>query len=840
MRHVTNLFLSMIVMSLSALSAHALTDGSISGSVQDNQGIALPNTSVELITPDGAVLKRAETSATGDYQFFPVTFGDYKVRVQVQGFAPSESDVHVASGSNSTVDVQLQQLVQGKEMVLEVKAKRHAVQTTQASSSKEVTSKQIEELPQGDNISLPHLLASTNPGVIQGPFGQTFIRGNHANIQYQIDGVQLPDSQTNTFGDVFTPRNIDHMEVITGGIPAEYGDRLAAVINIVTKTGPETPGGAAEVNYGSYDTFSPWAVYGGSNEKGDVHYFMSAQYTTTSRGLDTPQPESDGGTSGFSNGNQDQGGTDAIHDSSNGNNEFFKIDWFPDNDNKFSAIGFNNYTSFQLPNYPSNFLPTDALFQPTFTDTAQNSNPNAYFWSPFYTDDNQSEDDAYAELVWKHTFTEHSFLQTAAYYKYSNIRVNNDPTNDLLMATYVPSSLGTASSASLFEDRHVNNAGIKGDFTDRMNDRNLFKAGYQLQDSIASGPLDVGTATNNGTPTGTNAAIPNYSGTFPTYTPIFSSTADNSTANGLTESVYAQDDFTINKKLTLNVGLRFDAVQYYFKHTASGDVNSTDDQLQPRIGLNYLVAENTKLHAFYGRLFQPAPLEDLRDTFVGLNLGNPLAFFDIKPEKDNYYEVGIAQQIGTHVINLNTYYKSATDMLDDTGLLNTSIAAAYNYQTGYAYGVELSEQGQISSKWSDYFNYSYEIAKGQGASGGLFALPPGTPIPQGNVFLDHVQVHTANAGLSYSQDRIRWTTQGLFGSGLRTGPNNSVSMPSHFSMDTTIGYDFHGDSWLSKTKVSLDVLNILNNVYPLTYANGYNGPHYAAGREFFGHITKEL
>jgi hypothetical protein len=427
-------------------------------------------------------------------------------------------------------------------------------------------------------------------------------------------------------------------------------------------------------------------------------------------------------------------------------------------------------------------------------------------------------------------------LQTAAYYKYSNIRVNSDPTNDLLAATYVSQS----SPASLFESRHVNNVGLKGDFTDRVNDRNLLKAGYQVQDSMAAGSLNVATATNNGTSVGTGT-IQNYPGTFPTYTPTFSNTADNSTARGLTESAYIQNDFTITKQLVLNVGLRFDAIQYYFRHTASGDVNSTDDQVEPRVGVNYFLGENTKLHAFYGRLFQPAPLEDLRDTFVNLNLGNPLSFYDIKAEKDNYYEVGIAQQIGAHVLSVNSYYKSATNMLDDTGLLNTSIAAAYNFTTGYAYGVEFSEQGQISSNWSDYLNYSYEIAKGQGANGGLFAVPTSQlPSPGVYSFLDHVQIHTVNAGLTYSQDRVRWTTQGLYGSGLRTGANNSVSMPSHFTMDTTVGYDFHGDSWISKTKVSFDMLNIFNNGYPLTYANGYNGAHYAAGREYFVHLTKEL
>ena len=53
-------------------------------------------------------------------------------------------------------------------------------------------------------------------------------------------------------------------------------------------------------------------------------------------------------------------------------------------------------------------------------------------------------------------------------------------------------------------------------------------------------------------------------------------------------------------------------------------------------------------------------------------------------------------------------------------------------------------------------------------------------------------------------------------------------------------YDFSGDSWLSKSKLSIDLLNITDNVYPITIANGFNGSHYAAGRELFVRLSKEL
>ena len=107
-------------------------------------------------------------------------------------------------------------------------------------------------------------------------------------------------------------------------------------------------------------------------------------------------------------------------------------------------------------------------------------------------------------------------------------------------------------------------------------------------------------------------------------------------------------------------------------------------------------------------------------------------------------------------------------------------------------------------------------------------------------YLDHVQVHTVNSGLTFSKNHFWSTVQGLYGSGLRTGPNNSLSLPDHFTMDLGAGYEFHGKSWLTQFKLSGNLLNIFDNTYPITIANGFNGSHYAAGREFFIRLVKVL
>ncbi len=777
---------------------YAGTEVSISGNVIDESGVAVPNVSIQLFDLKGKLIKETQTTLTGDYVFFPVTFGRYQVLVQAKQFDDYKAEIQVGSAGAPGTEIKLHS-AQTKEMVLKVQAKKRLIQASSSSSQTHLKSEQISQLSQGMEVSLPKLMATTTPGVVQGPFGQTFIRGNHANIQYQIDGVQLPDSPSNTFGQALSPRIIDQMELITGGIPAEYGQRLSAVVNIVTKSGPEEPGGEIELNYGSYNTFTPHLLFGGSNQSGSVHYFLSANYNRTDRGLDTPQPESYE--------NQMQGGGESTHNRATGNSEFAKIDWFVDNTNKLSFILFNSQNNFQIPTFPSNFKYTDAYFQPGYEDQFGNSRGNAeptYNFLPSDTDISQSETNAYAQVIWKHTFTDRSFLQVAPYFKHSSIFVNPDATK----ALFSYGRINGATPTALGQDRNIDHFGLKTDYSIRPSEDHLIKAGFQVQSSRSTGPVSIQLNPNE-----------------PALT-------DNSTNNGYFEGIYVQDDYTLAKPLILNAGLRFDAAQFSF-----GGAHTSDYLLQPRLGLNYLLSEKMKLHVFYGKLFQPATVEHLRYQHdPSLGRLTSLQHVDLKAEKDNYYEVGAAYQfMDEQVASLNIYYKEGVNVLDDAQLLNTSIAQPYNFAKGYAYGAELSVRGKITKDWSEFFNYSYGIAKGKGVSGGI-----SDEVSETYQFMDHVQIHTANAGITYFKNNFWWTGQGLYGSGLRTGPDNSLNLPGHFSMDTTVGYQFHGDTWLSRFRLSADATNILNNRYPITIANGYNGSHYAAGRQFFIRIAKDL
>ena len=121
----------------------------------------------------------------------------------------------------------------------------------------------IAALPQGDNASLDKLLLQT-PGVYQdsAASGNLHIRNEHANLQYRIDGIQLPDGVSG-FGQVLETSLIANMTVVTGALPAQYGLRTAGLVDIQTRAGTPEPSGEVSIYGGSHDTFTSNIQYGG-------------------------------------------------------------------------------------------------------------------------------------------------------------------------------------------------------------------------------------------------------------------------------------------------------------------------------------------------------------------------------------------------------------------------------------------------------------------------------------------------------------------------------------------------------------------------------------------------
>ena len=103
------------------------------------------------------------------------------------------------------------------------------------------------------------------PGVSQdsAASGSLHVRNDHANVQFRINGVMLPDGVTG-FGSILDTGLIGNMSLVTGALPAEFGLRTVGLIDITTRTDAFNNSGSVSLYGGSRGTITPSFEYGGT------------------------------------------------------------------------------------------------------------------------------------------------------------------------------------------------------------------------------------------------------------------------------------------------------------------------------------------------------------------------------------------------------------------------------------------------------------------------------------------------------------------------------------------------------------------------------------------------
>src|SRR5258705_13271537 len=152
-----------------------------------------------------------------------------------------------------------------------------------------ISAEQIATLPQGENTPFNQVLLRA-PGTAQDSLGQLHLRGEHANLQYRINDVLLPEGITG-FGNELNTRFVQDLHLVTGSLPAQYGFRTAGIVDVHTKNGAFEPGGEVGAYGGSYDTVKPSFEVGGS--QGNLNYFMNGSYNHNNIGVENPTSSHD-------------------------------------------------------------------------------------------------------------------------------------------------------------------------------------------------------------------------------------------------------------------------------------------------------------------------------------------------------------------------------------------------------------------------------------------------------------------------------------------------------------------------------------------------------------------
>lgn len=309
--------------------------GSIQGTVKDPNGALVPNATVTLSQPVTGYKQTVQTDAQGSFRIVNVPFNTYTLRAEGVGFQPIDEPIDLETSVPFNADLTLS-LETATAKVTVTSGNSGLVETDRTSSDTDIAQSVLER-PTGaaPSRAIESIVAST-PGFVTDDNGRMHPRGSESQVQYVVDGVPVTDNMSAIFSTSIDARTLRTVEVLTGGIPAEFGDKLGGVISVNTRSGLEGPTqGGLSFSGGSFSTGEVGADFATHTKK--FGFLSNLSASTSQRYLDPPT-------------------LDNFHNFGRSGKGFFRLDYqFGQNDSLRGTFTFGG-TNFQVPNRPNQEL----------------------------------------------------------------------------------------------------------------------------------------------------------------------------------------------------------------------------------------------------------------------------------------------------------------------------------------------------------------------------------------------------------------------------------------------------------------------------------------------------
>lgn len=689
---------------------------------------------------------------------------------------PPSSDEQVTTNRNQQLD-----------------AARDRISVPTGASSTTFSRDAIRAMPQGTEAPLDKVLLQF-PGVSQdsAAAGELHVRNEHANVQYRINGIALPDG-VGGFGQFLDTGIIGRISLLTGALPAQYGLRTAGVVDIATRADAFNNSGSVGIYGGSHDTITPSFEYGGT--AGNTQYFFSGRYLGNNLGIENPTSS-----------------RNAIHDHTDQGKGFAYISTALDDFSRIVFIGGTSTSAYQIPNNPGQI------------GLNGNGNPFVpYAFDSANLNERQIENNQFGVLAYQRSINGFD-MQLSAFTRYSTLHFTPDYLGDLAFN-------GVASDVY----RRSQTTGIASDNAYRWSDAHTLRFGFQV-----SGEKSL--VSNTSTAILVDAAGDSLA---PLQTTTFN---DSSSKLGWLFSTYASDEWKITNQLTLNTGLRFDQMYSYTNdNQLSPRVNLVykpfeETTFHAGYARNFTPAPqvlaaptNTALTA--GTTQQPAA---------------PPPYGQVKPERSNVYDIGVTQRVLPGLeLGIDAYYKEARNLLDDGQFGAAYVLTAFNYDRARNMGVEF-KGNYINGNFRAYANLAIAQQKATNIVSNQFLFDPAdlAYIQSHYIYTDHAQLYSGSAGASYLWNGTRFSADMIFGSGLRadlvnpdgTTIPNGAHLPFYTQVNLGASHEFFAPGSNKPLTVRFDLVNAFDNVYQLRNGSGIGvfAPQYGPRRGFFVGLSQKL
>ncbi len=759
-----------------------------------------------------------------------IPFGSYRILIGADSLVVAEKDVDVRSAVPLNVALKSQKEYHVGEVIVSEPTNRKII--SQTASQSVFTAENIDRLPAVSPSKKIESVLLNTPGVVPDEDGRMHVRGEHAQLQYVIDGIPITADLSRVYSSLLNPEFARNIRVQTGSLDPEYGVATSGVLAITSKSGFNKPlfarGG---VQYGSFGEKGTNVEVGG-NLHNQSAFYVTASLNESNRYLDP--------VSGF----------DPIHDYGRSTAAFAKFNSVLGETVDINVLGMYDHTLYYVPNGTTTSL----------------------------QDQRQSLNDELLGARLNLQPQEQSLLSFLLYARSGSAEITSGGLKQISSATDLQAAIQQNEKFFIGGERKEQQFGAQSEYSYRFVQSGAsheFKLGlggeiYPLSEFFTF-------AVTNPALSDTSLAGGDIRYRAIDITQGGQAFVVNQTRRGSRFSAFAQDDME-SGKWKFGVGARFD----------NFDLFDNESFVSPRVNAAYALEDDLVLRASYNRIVMQAPLEnilvsssDQARSLAGQNQGTiPTR---VTSERSNVFELGAAYRINKFVdLDIAGYSKLIDDFLVNVELGNSGVIFPVNLKQGIVAGGELRAQLHDWNSFSGSLSFSTCLSEGLKPADGSSPIAAGLIMGEegqsyshpfageSSFFTEHNQLFTVVLNLGYQfSSALTATLGGRFDSGLPfdLADRNGVGLDEEASREELRqrGYSDNVISLLSLSSdkpgspdksvaphavfdlglsanlqsvvaiplsCSFSVLNVLNAQYLYKFESSFGGTHFGIPRSY--------
>ena len=295
----------------------------------DETGSAVLGVEVLLQSGETHLQQKNLSNDSGELFFRGLPYGAYLLTIEDSRFEPVQESLSITNGVSKKLCITLKVHALVDQITIADTPPLMDPQKTNSSlyQGEEQIQRRLASMPNRDAVNM----VASLPGWVLENSGVLHPRGSEYQTQYVLDGIPVLDNRSPAFASGPLLDSTESFEVITGGIPAEYGRKLGGVINVSTRPGNDLARGSVGIYGGSHDLLGGAIIFGGQRNQWGYSAALSGSHSN--RYLDPPDIQN-------------------YHNLGNTVAGSMRLDFFPQASDSLHFFAWGNGTSFEVPNEP--------------------------------------------------------------------------------------------------------------------------------------------------------------------------------------------------------------------------------------------------------------------------------------------------------------------------------------------------------------------------------------------------------------------------------------------------------------------------------------------------------